>query len=393
MRRRLVLAAAGHGGARQQAAQRCSSASTTPLKGPPRLLVQPLKPFVDARFPDAEPRVGAFLLGSAIDLHALRCRLQELGCSTLMWQGQVLMCGSSPDLGQQRCSAVFLPDGCVVCWHMSQHTERAVLKLAASHPKERRRPRHFGEGMSPAAERAEQLGLGSPAAQERLDVFDAPEGVITAVDVQDGSVRLTRDPWVRTSHQLGLSLGLAVAVRLDALERQIEARLEANWHDMHEKVHRTINLSAVSEQIFVTEKGLHGLRYELNSEAGILDAPDLLWEHALAERLYDQVVAHFDVRRRTALLNERLSYSLDYLHMLSEHVRHQYSVRLERIIIVLIFLELCVGVAAGAHSQGIASFFAGVAGGPEGLEGPEGGVRPPKVACTSEDVAVLKGMA
>merc|ERR1712113_418076 len=110
------------------------------------------------------------------------------------------------------------------------------------------------------------------------------------------------------------------------------------------EVSHTLNLNRVSHRIFVMEKQLHDMRYELNSEAGILDAPDLLWEHAVAERLYDQVVAHFDVRRRTALLNERLSYSLDYLHSLSEHVRHQYSVRLERIIILLIFLELCVGL-------------------------------------------------
>merc|ERR1712232_1192124 len=89
-------------------------------------------------------------------------------------------------------------------------------------------------------------------------------------------------------------------------------------------------------------------RYELNSEAGLLDAPDLLWEYALEDQLYDQVVAHFDVRRRTALLNERLSFSLDYMNMLSEHVRHLYSVRLERIIIILIALELVVGVVAVA---------------------------------------------
>merc|ERR1712061_792709 len=97
------------------------------------------------------------------------------------------------------------------------------------------------------------------------------------------------------------------------------------------------DLSSVSHDIFVAENVIHELRYALNSEAGLLDAPDLLWEHADAERLYDQVVAHFDVRRRTALLNDRLSYSLDYLHTLAEHVRHLYSIRLERAIIAIIF--------------------------------------------------------
>merc|ERR1719215_539453 len=148
---------------------------------------------------------------------------------------------------------------------------------------------------------------------------------------------------------LGLSLGLAVAVRLDALERRIDSRLEADWRNID--VHKSLNLSGITHRIFESETGLHELRYELNSEAGLLDAPDLLWEHARAERLYDKVVSHFDVKRRTTLLNERLSYSFDHLHTLGEHVRHLYSVRLERIIIVLIFWELCVGIIGLTHEH------------------------------------------
>ncbi|CAK0908688.1 unnamed protein product [Prorocentrum cordatum] len=113
--------------------------------------------------------------------------------------------------------------------------------------------------------------------------------------------------------------------RAAAEERRIEPRLESTWRDMHTTSLPHWNLSTISHKIFETEKGLHDVRFELNSEAGLLDAPDLLWEQALAERLYDQVVAHFDVRRRTSLLNERLSHSMDYLQMLSEHVRHKYS--------------------------------------------------------------------
>lgn len=310
--------------------------------------------FRDPSLPGPEPHVAAFLLPSAVDLHALRKQLIELGCPTVMWQGQVLVSGSSRELAQQLCSAVFLPDGCVVCWHMSRANERLMLRLAAACPRPRRGPTRFNHGPAATApaERMGHLGLAGPLAEERLDVTDAPAGVITAVDPQDGSVKLTRDPLARASHQLGISLGLAVAVRLDALETQIEARLEENWRDISREANHSLNLSAVSHRIFVMATGLHDLRYELNSEAGLVDAPDLLWEHAMAERLYDQVVAHHDTRRRTALLNERLSYSLDYLDMLSEHVRHQYSVRLERIIIILIFFELCVGLVHLSETQG-----------------------------------------
>jgi len=311
------------------------------------VLVNPLPSFLDNRFPGPDPHVAAFFLPNGIVLSQLRQKLKELGCPTVLWQGQLLFCGSSAELGQQRCSAIFLPDGCAVCWHMSRATELLVLKLAANCPGPRRGPTHWAKFGGPVPfERMEQLGLSAPLAEERLEVSDAPAGVITAVDPQDGSVKLTRDPLARASHQLGIALGLAVAVRLDALERQIEAKLEDNWREISKEAKKTLNLTAVSHRIFVMETGLHDLRYELNSEAGFVDAPDLLWEHALAERLYDQVLTHHDTRRRTAALNERLSYSLDYLHSLSEHVRHGYSVRLERIIIILIFFELCVGLAS-----------------------------------------------
>eukprot|EP00927_Polykrikos_kofoidii_P048498 TRINITY_DN42771_c0_g1_i1.p1 TRINITY_DN42771_c0_g1~~TRINITY_DN42771_c0_g1_i1.p1 ORF type:complete len:441 (+),score=57.72 TRINITY_DN42771_c0_g1_i1:83-1405(+) len=313
---------------------------------PPRLLVQPLTPFVDERYPGPEPRVSAFLIGTAVDLRQLRRRLAEMGCPMVMWQGEVLLCGSSAEVGQQQCNAVFLPDGCAVCWNMSRETERKMLRIAADCPAKRRGPPH-----TPAS--ASSWSSSSPCqpvASEHLEITDSSDGVTTSLDVQEGTLSLTSDTRLRTSHQLGLSLGLAVAVRLDNLERRIEAKLDAERLDLYAQV-RSLNLSTVSHRIFEAETGLHELRYGLNSEAGVLDAPDLLWEHALAERLYDQVVAHFDVRRRTALLNDRLSYSLDYLHTLGEHVRHQYSVRLERAIVVIIFLELCLGVMSYSHEH------------------------------------------
>eukprot|EP00929_Paragymnodinium_shiwhaense_P122392 TRINITY_DN9509_c0_g1_i8.p1 TRINITY_DN9509_c0_g1~~TRINITY_DN9509_c0_g1_i8.p1 ORF type:complete len:966 (+),score=192.27 TRINITY_DN9509_c0_g1_i8:137-3034(+) len=271
-----------------------ASALQTPIPGerkPPKVLVEPLPPFVDDRFPGPEPRVSAYRLGCAIDIVALRSRLVTLGCTTRMYQGQVLLSASSAELGQQACSAVFLPDGCVICWHMMEATERLVLKLAYGTPKARKTPTQLGSSVATPSpgERLHNLGLGVPIAMESMHVQDAPKGVITAVDA-DGSLRLSRDHLARTSHQLSVSLGLAVAVRLDALERRIEERLDFEWRDMQTEVHG-FNLSHISHRIFVAEKGLHELRYELNSEAGLLDAPDLLWEDAMGERLYDKDAA------------------------------------------------------------------------------------------------------
>jgi len=332
-----------------------SAQSSTPRR-PPKALVKPLPPFVDHRFPGPEPHVAAFFLPKGINLTQLKQKLTEMGCPTVMLQNQILFSGSSEQVGQQRCHAIFMPDGSAVCWHMSRQTELLILKVAASCSGPRRGPSRWTKLGGPLpSERMDELGLSTPLAEERLEVMDAPPSVVTDVNAQDGSVRLTRDPFMRPQHELGISLGLAAAARLDALEHQIETKLEENWRDIPREAKRTINLSSVSHRIFVMETSLHDLRYELNSEAGCVDAPDILWDHAMPERLYEAVLIHHDTRRRTAALNERVSYSLDYLNSLNEHVRHQYSVRLEVIIIVLIFFELCVGVfgvctgAEGGH--------------------------------------------
>jgi len=324
---------------------------------PEEQLIRPLPIFIDSRFPGPDPRVSAYFLNTPVDLQDLRTKLEMLGCPTAIWQGQVLYCESCEHLGQQECSAVFLPDGCTVCWHMSSATELITLQLAMGSRAERRVRSRFGAREVDARSRPGTVP--QPASVERLDVVEeskktneegtedhkkSKKNEHTRLDPLNGCLTLTSNLGSRASDKLGLSLGLASAVRLDALEKRIEKRLEADWESMHGVGQHTLNLSNVSHCIFIAENGLHALRYELNTEAGALDAPDLLWEHASAEHLHDQVIRHFDIRRRTTILNERLGYSLDYLHTLGEHVRHLYSVRLERMIIALIFFELCVGV-------------------------------------------------
>ena len=71
-----------------------------------------------------------------------------------------------------------------------------------------------------------------------------------------------------------------------------------------------------------------------------------MWEHEQLEALHDACTVHFDVARRVDLLNHRLNFHFDHLETIAEYGRHQQSARLERIIIVLIALELLVGIAA-----------------------------------------------
>lgn len=271
--------------------------------------------------------------------------------TTLKWgQGKVLVCcGLEGRPGEaSEATAIFLAEGCVVCWQSSDAQRKRMLDIAdecLEFPRFRGFPRTSPSEWLWNWEEPKKV-----ISSETLDMAEATPGQKTHLN-SNGQLVLTVDPEVRLTDQVAVSLGMAVAVRLESLEEKIELLLKEDWQALERLIKRLeepgylmVSLRDVSHRIFKYEHVIHKLRYELNAEARLLDSPDLLWENAMAEKLHDKVVAHFDVRRRTEILNQRLSYSLDYLHTLGEHVRHLYSVRLERMIIILITLELGVGL-------------------------------------------------
>eukprot|EP00913_Durusdinium_trenchii_P016903 g15891.t1 len=280
------------------------------------------------------PIITADLLPQPINLQKFRDLVNTDRSTTLKWgQGKVLFCDG---LGGTASSAVLLAEGCVVCWQATEAQRRLLLEKAASCPETRgRRFRSLGEAResfgsprSPAVS-SETLDLGEAAPGQKTHMSSNGK-LALSIDPEDSLVHRNHSPVLPRSQIVGVGLGTGPHVPLTGRYEHM----------------------------------IHKLRYELNAEAGLLDSPDLLWENATAEKLHDKVVAHFDVRRRTEVLNQRLSlgpepgglsprmklrrplrsYSLDYLHTLGEHVRHLHSVRLERMIIILITLELGVGI-------------------------------------------------
>lgn len=308
--------------------------------------------------------VSANLLRQPINLNQLMEKVSAKSKTTLkMFQGKVFCC-RGPEGGHDDSVAVFLAEGCVVCWHTSEKQRKALLEIADDCPAGPKK-RGFGYGRNSSLELFALSREGGNEISETLVFGNCDPGQKTKFN-PEGMLALTVETQERMFDQVAVSLGMAVAVRLEGLEEKIERLLEKDWKDLEKLVrllenpwYAMMSLRNVSHVIFKYEHMIHKLRYELNAEARLLDSPDLLWENAIAEKLHDKVVAHFDVRRRTEILNQRLSYSLDYVHTLGEHVRHLYSVRLERMIIILITLELGVGVmglSAGVSPHGPSPF-------------------------------------
>uniref|UniRef100_A0A915JAN2 DUF155 domain-containing protein n=1 Tax=Romanomermis culicivorax TaxID=13658 RepID=A0A915JAN2_ROMCU len=86
---------------------------------------------------------------------------------------------------------------------------------------------------------------------------------------------------------------------------------------------------------------LFALRHNISLDSDLLDSmPDFYWDRDQLEKLYSQASRIFCIENRTKVINEKLTYCLQLGERLDGHLNATHSVRLERIIIFLIAIEV-----------------------------------------------------
>ncbi|EUD66159.1 hypothetical protein C922_03354 [Plasmodium inui San Antonio 1] len=284
-------------------------------------LLGTVKPFVDESCDRAEPYVIAYYLNNPINLSALKSAYEKVG-SQVLYKEPYLYVESCAYFNQQDSSAVFFKNGCMVIWSMNKqnrnkffHFCRPFLNLTGSN--------------------IENYDF------EELQV----ENISNKSYVNNSVIYLTSNNY-RTTDKIAISFGLLSAVRLNNLEKKIEKKLfyENDHIENLKKKIKSSNLDFLSKQLFTSKVTLHNLRYELNIDQDILDVPEALWELEYQKKLFLNILHIFDIKQRVDLLNHRLSWTLDYLNSFLDYVNQKHSSRLERIIIVIIGLELVLGI-------------------------------------------------
>jgi len=175
---------------------------------------------------------------------------------------------------------------------------------------------------------------------EEMDV----EETLTVTHINDNSIKLTDGPH-RLSDKVALSCALVTAVKLNAIEKKLDNTLLRERKSVESIVRglSSWNLETVSAYIFTSTCTLHDLRHSLSVGT---EAPDMFWDFELQGRLFTSLLDHFDVNERIEALNSRLSWTFDFLHTVADYVDKKHSSRLEKIIIVLIALELGLGIVS-----------------------------------------------
>ena len=225
------------------------------------------------------------------------------------------------ELGSYESTAVVFSDGALVTWYMPKSVEDTLaVKLT-----------ELGSASN---------CLGSCEA-EVLPVFAEPveTGCVLGGDI----IGLTLNDSARSDEMLTVSMALASSVRMNALENSLAGYIEDGHSDLL-KLLKTINnwkLSNISESVFLSEKGVHNWRYYLsNTTGGTTHVPEILWEYESLDKLFHAVSNNcFDVNKRFVELQNRLTHYHEFLLTVGEYIRHRYSSRLEKIIILIIAIE------------------------------------------------------
>ena len=234
-------------------------------------------------------------------------------------------------------TAVVFPDGALVTWYMRGEEE---VELAA-------------EILSVSSHSHDSPSDRESSASDQFDALDYVESIPVAASSVSTTSRLhdaetltlTSNDENRSNEMLAVSMAVSAAVRLNVIESNLSDYIKSGQRDIESSVSKLNQwrLPQISASVFEAEKGVHRWRYLLSTihRPGV---PDSLWEYERLDQLFDEMVAHFDLPERYEDLQNQLTFYSDFLHTVGDYVRHGYSSRLEKIIILIIAIEAAIAM-------------------------------------------------
>ena len=147
------------------------------------------------------------------------------------------------------------------------------------------------------------------------------------------------------NHLLKLSLAHAIAqsTKLSEFEDSMHHTLELTSHIPRELA-QTGELRVSRRGALRMSGRLFKLRVDVNLTSDVLDTPDLFWNEASLQALYEAIRAYLEIDERAQTLNERLAVANDLLEIIHDHLNNNAMSKITWIIIVLIIVACVVAV-------------------------------------------------
>lgn len=220
--------------------------------------------------------------------------------------------------------AFFFQSGAAVLWGIPAPHRRQLLGAAARFSTE--------PAASPAA--AAAAAMRGADSWDHDFAFHTPAG---RAGVRGDELYVSS--WGAVPEVLALSYGLAQSVKLHVYEGTIDGLVEAT-RGLPVELARAGEISLPRRQVRQLIGQLLAARYSVSLVSDILDSPEFFWSHPELERLHTEAVAAVELRHRARILDARVAVIRDALEVLNAELGQSSSMRVERAILFLIFVEV-----------------------------------------------------
>lgn len=171
-----------------------------------------------------------------------------------------------------------------------------------------------------------------------LAAQDAP----SCIDMENDVIIISPDDNIQLT-KLAFSYGLSQSVKLSVFEESVDKMIEENKQipgDLIKTGKISLSKDALSKKI----GSLFAERNYINLNNNILDTPEFFWKHPRYEQFYEMSIRFLDLSQRIHVLDSKLNIIRDLYSILSDELKHAHSSRLEMVVILLIFIEVCIGL-------------------------------------------------
>lgn len=138
-----------------------------------------------------------------------------------------------------------------------------------------------------------------------------------------------------------ISNALSQSTKLDVFEGYVERTIDKIKGLPDEIVSK--GFTTRKREDIVKMKGLlHRLKFNLNLTTNILDTPEIIWYYPSYASLYESFKLYLELKGRTESLNQKCDVIHEILNLLSSHINTKNGEKLEKIIIILICIEVVI---------------------------------------------------
>lgn len=210
----------------------------------------------------------------------------------------------------------FFRIGCVVFWNVPELERNAVLRFLKDYNED-----NYDEDV--VFEESEMMTY----CMSKTNNSHLEKGVININTDSPALVKYT------------FSNAIAASVKLGAWEAGLDKIIDGIEH-VSDDLKKRADVRISKHEVLQKTGEILALRHLINLSSDLLDTPDFYWDREHLESLYEATLAHLTVGKRTRVVNEKISHCLEVMEMINTHLSTEHGARLEKIIIILIAIEI-----------------------------------------------------